>query len=73
MSVNHTEFVKNFHTAITVNGKELPLNHFVQETLANMIVGFSKTLKELTEPLRNIEIKIKTLGEPLEVDAHAYP
>lgn len=56
-----------------VNDRQLPLNHFMQETLANMMVGFLKTLKETDEPPRNIEIKIKKLPKKLEVDAHTYP
>jgi len=56
-----------------VNNRKLPLNHFVQETLANMMVGFLKTLKEAEESPKNIEIKIKKLSKQMEVDAHTYP
>jgi len=64
---------KNFETEVWVNNRKLPLNHFVQETLANTISGFLKTLKELEESPKNIEIKIKKLGKPAEADAHKYP
>lgn len=56
-----------------VNNRKLPLNHFVQETLANMMTGFLKTLKEQGETPRNIELKIRKLPKPMEVDAHTYP
>jgi hypothetical protein len=56
-----------------VNEHKLPLNHFVQETLANMMVGFLKTLKETDESPRNIELRIRKLTKPMEVDAHTYP
>ena len=56
MSAHHREFDKNFQTEIKLNGKKLPLNHFVQETVANMIVGLLKTLKEVDEPEKTIEI-----------------
>jgi len=64
---------KNFETEMWVNNRKLPLNHFVQETLANMTIGLLKTLKELEESPRSIEIKIKKLTKPIGVDAHTYP
>lgn len=64
---------KNFETEMWLNDRKLPLNHFVQETLANMMVGFLKTLKETDEPPRSIEIKIKKLPKQMDVDAHTYP
>lgn len=52
----------------------MPLNHFMQETLANLMVGFLKTLKEVgKEEPTSIEIKIKRLQKQVEVDAHTYP
>ena len=73
MSAHHREFEKEFHTEIKVNGKKLPLNHFIQETVGNMIVGLLKTLKEVDEPENSIEIIIKKLKETKTVDAHTYP
>ncbi|NIU80897.1 hypothetical protein GWN63_01420 [Candidatus Bathyarchaeota archaeon] len=64
---------KNFETEMVVNNCRVPLNHFIQETLANMMVGFLKTLKELEESPTKIEIKIKRLTKPVDVDAHTYP
>lgn len=56
-----------------VDGNKLPLNNFVQETIGNIMDGFSKSLKWMeTEPLM-IEVKIKRLPEPTDVDAHTYP
>ena len=65
---------KNFETEIRVDKTALPLNHFMQETLANLMTGFLKTLKEVgkEEPTR-IEITIKRLPRQVEVDAHSYP
>ena len=73
MSAHHREFDKTFQTEIWVNGKKLPLNHFIQETVANLIVGLLKTLKEVEETERTIEIKIKKMKETKTVDAHTYP
>ena len=57
-----------------VNNVRLPLNYFMQETLANMMIGLLKTLKEAgkEEPV-SIEVKIKRLPKEVEVDAHTYP
>jgi len=73
MSSGHGVLKKNFETEIWVNEHKLPLNHFVQETLANMMVGLLKTLKDLEDFPSNIEIKIKRLSEQINVDAHTYP
>ena len=64
---------KNFETEIWIDQNKVPLNHFVQETLANTIVGVIKTLKETEVTHENIEIKIKRLKEPKSVDAHTLP
>ena len=64
---------KSFETKMSVDGKELPLNNFVQETIGNIMAGFSKTLKGLDEAPEKIEVKIKRLPTPSEVDAHVYP
>ena len=72
MVSNHREFEKNFETEIQVNGKKLRLNHFIQETLANILIGFLKTLKKVDEPENIIEIKIKKLEKSTVVDAHIY-
>lgn len=65
---------KNFETEMRVNNIRLPLNHFMQETLANIMIGFLKTLKEAKEEApTNIEIRIKKLPKQVEVDAHTYP
>jgi len=68
----HREFQKNYTTQILFNGKTLQLNHFTQETLANMIIGFLKTLKDAEEPEKTIQIKIKKLAKTSLVDAHTY-
>jgi hypothetical protein len=73
MESNHREFKKKFETEIKVNGENLPLNHFIQETLANTIIGFLTTLKQVDEPEELIEIKIKKLDESTTVDLHTYP
>ncbi len=73
MSSKHRVLKKNFETEMWINNHKLPLNHFVQETLANMMVGFLKTLKETDESPRHIEIKIKKLQKQIDVDAHTYP
>ena len=58
---------------MTVDGKDLPLNNFIQETIGNRMVGFSKTLKGLEETPDTIEVKIKRLPQSANVDAHKYP
>ena len=73
MDSKHREFKKNFETEIQVDGEKLALNHFIQETLANIVVGFLKTLKEIDKPQNIIEIKIKKLDKIPVVDSHTYP
>jgi hypothetical protein len=74
VSAKHRLFKKNFETEMRVNNIRLPLNHFMQETLANMMVGFAKALKETgTEDAAVIDIRIKKLPSQIEVDAHTYP
>lgn len=64
---------KNFETELWVNDRKVPLNHFVQEIVANIMVGFVKTLKELEGPPDSIRIKTKRLAKSIGVDAHTYP
>jgi hypothetical protein len=64
---------KSFETEMYVDGKKLPLNNFVQETIGNIMAGFSKSLKWLETEPETIEVKIKRLPEPTDVDAHVYP
>ena len=73
MSESHRTVKKNFETEMWVNGQKMPMNHFVQETIANVIVGFSKTLKGLDSTPEKIEVKIKKLPKQVDVDAHTYP
>lgn len=73
MSLKHRMFKKNFETEMRVNNVRLPLNHFVQEALANIMIGFLKTLKEVGETPVSMEIRIKKLPKQVEVDAHIYP
>ena len=70
---SHKIVKKNFETEMWVDGRKMPLNHFVQETIANVMVGFSKTLKGMDVAPEKIEVKIKKLAKPVEVDAHTYP
>jgi hypothetical protein len=64
---------KSFNTKMFVDGKELPLNNFVQETIGNIMAGFSKSLKGIDAESELIEVKITRLREPTDVDAHLYP
>ena len=73
MSKGHRIVKKNFETEMLVDGEKVPLNHFVQETIANVMLGFSKTLKGMDSAPEKIEVKIKKLAKPVEVDAHTYP
>jgi hypothetical protein len=74
LSSKHRVLKKNFETEIRVDKITLILNHFVQETLANIMVGFLKTLKQVgDEEPTTIEIRIMKLPKQVEVDAHKYP
>jgi hypothetical protein len=64
---------RGFETELWVDGKQLALNNMMQETLANVLVGFSKTLKGSDEAPRTVEVKVKKLPKPVDVDAHTYP
>jgi uncharacterized protein YheU (UPF0270 family) len=69
----HRVLSKNFEAELWIDDMKLPLNHMMQETLANIIEGFSKTLKGTDVTPEKIEVKIKRLHEPVDVDAHTYP
>jgi hypothetical protein len=70
---SHRVVKKSFDAELWVDGKKLPLNHMMQETLANIMAGFTKTLKGMDSAPEAIEVKIKKLPQPVEVDAHTYP
>ena len=70
---SHRVMKKSFETEMYVDGNKLPLNNFVQETIGNIMMGFSKTLKGLDMSPDLIEVKIKRLTSPADVDAHVYP
>jgi hypothetical protein len=71
---NHRAMKKNFETDLYVDGEKLPLNNFIQETIGNIMMGFTKTLKGLDADVPElIEVKIKRLPQPDSVDAHIYP
>ena len=69
----HRVVKKGFETELWVDGKQLALNHMMQETLANVLVGFSKTLKGSDAAPKTVEVKVKKLPKPMDVDAHTYP
>ena len=73
MFEGHRIVKKNFDTELWVDGKQLPLNHMMQETIANVMLGFSRTLKGTDADPQNVEIKIKKLSKQVDVDAHTYP
>ncbi len=64
---------KNFETELWINNRKVPLNHFVQEVVANILVGFVKTLKDLEGPPQSIRIETRKLAKSVGVDAHTYP
>lgn len=70
---NHRSVKKFFETEIWVDGKKLPLNNMMQETLANVVIGFSRTLKGTDTAPESVEVKVKKLAKPTSVDAHKYP
>ena len=70
---SHRIIKKNFETEMWVDEKQLPLNHMMQETIGNIMTGFTRTLKGAEEAPEKIEIKIRKLYQPTEVDAHTYP
>jgi hypothetical protein len=70
---SHRIVKKNFETELWVDGKQLPLNYMMQETIANVMTGSAKTLKGMDDSPKKIEVKIKKLPQSVEVDAHTYP
>ncbi len=73
MGESHRIVEKNFETEIWVDGKKLPLNNMMQETLANVVLGFSRTLKGTDAAPKSVEVKVKKFAKPSKVDAHKYP
>jgi len=69
----HRVMQKIFDTKMFGDGKELSLNNFVQETIGNIMAGFSKSLKGIDFKSELIEVKITRLHKPMDVDAHFYP
>jgi len=69
----HRIMKKTFETEMFIDGNKLPLNNFVQETIGNIMAGFSKSLKGLDVAPELMEVKIKRLAKPADVDAHVYP
>jgi len=45
----------------------------MQETLANILAGFTKTLKGIDAVPESIEVKVNKLHQVVDVDAHTYP
>jgi hypothetical protein len=71
---SHRIMKKSYETEMYIDGNNFPLNNFVQETIGNIMMGFSKTLKGLDAAAPDlIEVKIKHLSKPADVDAHIYP
>ncbi len=73
MFEGHRQVKRNFETEIWIDGKQLALNNMMQETLANVLAGFSRTLKGTDVNPESIEVKVKKLSKPINVDAHTYP
>lgn len=69
----HRIVKKNFETELWVDGKQLPLNHMMQETLGSVVAGYTSALKGLEGPSEHIEVKVRKLHQPVDVDAHTYP
>ncbi len=69
----HRVIKKNFETELWIDGTLLPLNHMMQETLGNILTGYSKTLKGADASPERIEVKVKRLHQAVDVDAHTYP
>jgi len=69
----HRIMKKSFETKMVVDGKNVPLNNFVQETIGNIMAGFLKSLKWTESEPQIIEVKIKRLKTTADVDAHVYP
>ncbi len=69
----HRIVKKNFETELWVDGNQLSLNHMMQETLGNILVGYTKTLKGAEEIPEKIEVKVRKLHQAVDVDAHTYP
>jgi len=70
---SHRVMKKSFETEMYVDGNKLPLNNFVQETIGNIMMSFSKTLKGLDPQPDLIEVKIRRFAKAADVDAHVYP
>jgi hypothetical protein len=73
LETKHRIMKKTFEVEMSVDGKSLPLNNFVQESIGNIMAGFSKSLKWMEPEPQTIEVKIKRLPAAPDVDAHVYP
>jgi hypothetical protein len=73
LNSKHRILKKNYETEMWLEDVKIPLNHFVQETLANLMIGFLKTLKGVKESPMSIKLEIKKLPKQIDVDGHNCP
>jgi hypothetical protein len=69
----HRIMKKIFEVEMKVDGQKLPLNNFVQETVGNIMAGFSKSLKWMEPEPQTIEVKIRGFAAPSDFDAPVFP
>ncbi|HFE52332.1 MAG TPA: hypothetical protein ENK07_02750 [Bacteroidetes bacterium] len=49
-------------TKLFVNGEEIPLNEFVNEMFANVVLGMIQSLKGVEDP-KEIELRVELVDE----------
>jgi hypothetical protein len=69
----HRLIKKTFEVQLWVDGKQVPLNHMMQEMLGNVLTGFAKTLEGVDVAMELVDVKIKRLHQPVEVDTCTCP
>jgi hypothetical protein len=73
LAEGHRIVKRDFETEMWIDGQKMTLNHFVQETIAKVVLGFSITLKGLDSAPEKIKVKISKLAKLIKVDAYTYP
>ena len=58
---------KHYQVTVTRDGKKTHMNHFMQELVANTLVGMLTPLGAVDGEWKNVQISVERLPEPTEV------
>jgi hypothetical protein len=59
--------IKHYEVVVTLDGKKVHLNHFMQELTASGIVGLFRPLASTEGDWKNLSVSIERLPQSIEV------